>query len=261
MVQWTLLTAVTAFVSWWSRTALDARPGGREPGSPAACDPAAARAQQRLADTLPWRWAETWLARRAVRPFRVRPPLHALRVLNLDHGPGGVACALALTTPQDSTIVAAEPLAGMAELARHRAARRGVGRRLCFMRAWSWGLPFRDGAFDVVVSVGALHGWPNPRTIPALAEVRRVLAPQGRFLVADLRRDVPWPLWLVMRAAQALSPRDLRALDEPSASVRAAYAPHEAEWLAGHARLPDLKVTAYPGWLMIERVGDEARQA
>jgi ubiquinone/menaquinone biosynthesis C-methylase UbiE len=255
-VRWAALTAATAVAASWLRGVVDEQPVWRRPAPPAACDPAAARAEQRLADTPAWRWIETWLARRAVRPFRVRPSFRPLRVLNLDHGPGGIAGALARETPQDATIVATDPLAGMADLASHRAgppvARRGTRGSLHFVRAWTYRLPFVDGAFDLVVGAGALHQWPDPEA--ALSEVGRVLAGGGRYLVADLRRDLPLWLWILARLAQAaLAPPALRALGEPGASIAAAYAPHEAEWLAARARLPDLGVARGPAWLMIER--------
>ncbi|MGH2355010.1 MAG: class I SAM-dependent methyltransferase [Chloroflexota bacterium] len=249
---WTALTATTAFTSRWLRESVQSRPVWREPGPPAACDPAAARDQQRLADTPVWRWVEARLVERAVRPFRVRPSFRPLRILNLDHGPGGIACALTRQTPQDSTVVATDPLAGMADLARYRAQRRGVRPGLVFARAWSYGLPFRDGAFDLVVSAGGLHQWPNAEAV--LAEVRRLLTTDGRYMIFDLRRNVSLSFWVAIRAIQGLLvPRDLRALDEPSASIRAGYAPHEAEWLAARAKLPDLQVTSGPAWIMIER--------
>ncbi len=267
---WTALTAIIAFIARWGRDAVEARSQGRVPAFPAARDPAAARAQQRLADTVLWRWVETRLVRRAVTPFRVRPTLRPLRVLNLDHGPGGLACSLAQQTPQDALVVALDSLAGMAELAQERARRRGLRRKLTggpsggrdpapelgpalqFARATSAGLPFREAAFDLVVTSGAMHQWPNAESV--LAEIRRVLAPEGRYLIADFRRDVSLPLWLAVRLGQGLAvPPDLRALDEPSASIRAAYAPQEAEWLAARARLPDLHVSAGPAWIMIER--------
>ncbi|HEX2036989.1 MAG TPA: class I SAM-dependent methyltransferase [Chloroflexota bacterium] len=256
---WTVITAGTAFSSRWLRQAVDAWPRWRQPGAPASCDPGGARDQQRLADTPLWRLVEARVVERAMRPWRQRPTLRALRILNLDHGPGGIACALSLRAPQDATIVATDPLAGMAELARRRAARRGARPNLHFARAWSWPLPFQDGSFDLVISAGSLHQWPNPEV--ALAEVRRVLAPHGRFLIVDLRRNVPLWLWLAIRLLQGLvAPRHLRALDEPSASLRAAFAPHEAEWLAARARLPHLNVTVGPVWLMIEG-GDVAPQS
>ncbi len=43
-------------------------------------------------------------------------------------------------------------------------------------------LPFRDGSFDAVVSTEAFHWFPDQAA--ALAEMRRVLAPGGRVLLA-----------------------------------------------------------------------------
>ena len=43
-------------------------------------------------------------------------------------------------------------------------------------------IPFRDGAFDLVVGHAFLHHLPDPRA--ALAEIRRVLRPGGALLVA-----------------------------------------------------------------------------
>jgi SAM-dependent methyltransferase len=252
VVFWTFVTAATAFASRWAGLTLDAYPVMREGGPAAACDPAAARDEQRLAESPVWQWVERWLAGRALRPFHVRPGFRPLRVLNVDFGPGGVAIALRRQAPLDATVIATDPVPGMADLARHRARRRSPRRQPQLLQAWSYRLPFANASFDLVVAAGALHGWPNPEA--GLAEVRRVLRPDGRYLLADLRRDVsPW-LWLVLRAAQALLvPRDLRALGEPASSVRAAYAPHEAEWLAARAKLPDIRVFPRAAWIMIER--------
>lgn len=223
----------------------------RRPGPPAAGAPLAAQAQQRLADTPAWRWIESRLARRALRPFQVCPSLQPLRVLSLDHGPGGLACALAQQSPQDATIVATDPVVGMAELLRHRAARRGGRAALQLGRAWAGQLPFCDGAFDLVISAGALHQWPDPEA--ALAEVRRVISPSGRYLIADVRRDLALPLWILLALVQAwVVPRALREKGEPGTSIHAAYAPQEAEWLAARARLPSLLIRLGPLWLMIE---------
>ena len=45
-------------------------------------------------------------------------------------------------------------------------------------------LPFADGAFSIVTSRLAFHHFPDP--VAVLAEMRRVCAPGGRVLVADL---------------------------------------------------------------------------
>jgi ubiquinone/menaquinone biosynthesis C-methylase UbiE len=149
-------------------------------------------------------------------------------------------------------VVAVDSLPGMADLARLRAARRGHRAALPFTRNWSYALPFGDGAFDLVVAAGAMHHWPNPELV--LREVRRVLAPEGRYLVLDFRRDLPLWLWLAARLVQSvLAPRDLRAMQEPSASIGSSFTPHEAEWLAARAKLPDLRINRRPAWIAIER--------
>jgi ubiquinone/menaquinone biosynthesis C-methylase UbiE len=220
--------------------------------------PAAARDEQRLADTRLWRMAEARVARRALAPFRVRPSLRRLRVLNLDHGPGGVAAALARQAPQDSLVLAVDPLEGMADLARNRAARWGHRAPLDFARAWSFSLPFADGSFDLVVSAVALHQWPNPEAV--LGEIARVLTPQGRYFILDLRRDMPVALWLLAQLVQTfLTPKDLRNMGEPGASIGAAYAPHEAEWFAARAKLPDLRIARGPAWITIERTNQHTQ--
>ena len=152
------------------------------------------------------------------------------------------------------------------------------------MRARPERLPFREGAFDLVVSAGGLHQWRDP--VGALREVGRTLVPEapfpplpgslagaparlvastrepsgcgapggGRYLIADVRRDVTLAVWLLLRLGQSLfAPRALQALDEPSASYRAGYAPPEAEWLAARGKLPDLNVVRGAAWIMIER--------
>ena len=124
---------------------------------------------------------------------------------------------------------------------------------MVFVRARPERLPFGDGAFDLVVSAGGLHQWRDPEG--ALREVRRTSSPAGRA-VPDrrLRRDVTLAVWLLLDWGNRLfAPRALQALDEPSASYRAGYAPPEAEWLAARAKLPDLNVVRGAAWIMIER--------
>jgi ubiquinone/menaquinone biosynthesis C-methylase UbiE len=50
-------------------------------------------------------------------------------------------------------------------------------------------LPFPDGTFDFLVCRAAFKNFSNP--VKALAEMRRVLKPEGRGLIIDMRRDIP----------------------------------------------------------------------
>jgi ubiquinone/menaquinone biosynthesis C-methylase UbiE len=62
-------------------------------------------------------------------------------------------------------------------------------------------LPFGDASFDCVVSSAALY---NTRLQVSLPELRRVVKPGGRILIADLVQRHPWldrrPAWAALRA-------------------------------------------------------------
>lgn len=56
-----------------------------------------------------------------------------------------------------------------------------------FQHASVLALPFSEQTFDVVVSANAFHYFDQP--LAALAEVKRVLKPQGQLIVLDWSRD------------------------------------------------------------------------
>jgi ubiquinone/menaquinone biosynthesis C-methylase UbiE len=57
-----------------------------------------------------------------------------------------------------------------------------LGDRLELVQAKVEALPFPDGHFDAVVTTNTVYFWPQLE--PPFAEVRRVMAPAGRFVVA-----------------------------------------------------------------------------
>ena len=55
-------------------------------------------------------------------------------------------------------------------------------------------LPFKSGSFDLVLGTFSFHHHPNPTTV--FKEIRRVLSPEGRLIMAD--PIAPTPIRLVM---------------------------------------------------------------
>ena len=56
-----------------------------------------------------------------------------------------------------------------------------------FYQASVLALPFSDRTFDVVVCANAFHYFDNPQI--ALAEMRRVLQPNGKIIIIDWNKD------------------------------------------------------------------------
>ena len=107
-------------------------------------------------------------------------------ILEIGCGTGGFAERLAVEHP-DATLVATDQSERFVELT----SARGVEAQV----ADATDLPFADASYDLVVALWMLYHVPDLDR--ALAEVRRVLRPGGRFLavtngdehLADLRRD------------------------------------------------------------------------
>ncbi len=56
-----------------------------------------------------------------------------------------------------------------------------------FQQASAAQLPFPDASFDWIVSSSVFHYFPNPKDV--LAEIRRVLKPQGQVVILDWCKD------------------------------------------------------------------------
>lgn len=150
--------------------------GHRVPGGVLIGDAAAYDAHSRLAFGSLFRAIAADIA--AVAPA-------GARVLEVGCGPGYLALRLARRHGLAVTGLDLDP--AMIDRARMNADRApgGGDRRPAFQVGDVAALPFPDGSFDLVVSTLSMHHWADPAA--GLAEIGRVLRPDGRALVWDFR--------------------------------------------------------------------------
>jgi SAM-dependent methyltransferase len=105
------------------------------------------------------------------------------RVLEVGCGPGHLSLLLAGRHGLDVTGLDLDP--AMVTRARANAERSAGPRRPAFVVGDVASLAFPDGTFDLVVSTLSMHHWTQRSA--GLTEIARVLRPDGRALVWDLR--------------------------------------------------------------------------
>ena len=101
------------------------------------------------------------------------------RVVDIGCGPG---LFLRAAAERGATAVGVDPSAQMRRLARRRVPAR-LRPAVTVVEGTAEHLPLDDGAATVAWAVASFHHWADPDA--GLAEVRRVLAPGGRLLVAE----------------------------------------------------------------------------
>lgn len=116
-----------------------------------------------------------------------RNAFHAHRILDLGTGPGYLLDPLCRRYPNTS-IVGIDRSRAMLDLARTTKRPADSEARIQFVQASFYALPFREHAFDLVTATGILHHADDLYLL--FREVRRVLAPGGRFVACAFRRDV-----------------------------------------------------------------------
>ena len=99
----------------------------------------------------------------------------------LDYATGAGMAGFTIA-PDVATVEAADELPEMLEEGRRLAAELGLV-NVAFTLVDLYALPYRDGAFDLIVCRNAFHLLPEP--VAALTELQRVLAPQGRVVILD----------------------------------------------------------------------------
>lgn len=107
------------------------------------------------------------------------------RVLEVAPGPGFLAIELAKRKYQVSGVDISKTFV---EIERENA--RAAGVEADFRQGDAANLPFEDATFDFVICTAAFKNFTRPAQ--ALGEFYRVLRPNGKALVVDLRHDASW---------------------------------------------------------------------
>ena len=131
----------------------------------------------------------------------------------LDVGAGtGSLLLLAKRRYPSSRVIGIEPDARMVQRARDKIERADLEVEL--IPAGAEALPLPAASVDLVVSSLVFHHLPLAAKVEAVTEIRRVLKPGGRFLLADFGPpDTPWPriffaLVRILRVPEASTLRD-----------------------------------------------------
>jgi len=109
----------------------------------------------------------------------------ARRILDVGTGYGMSARLLARRFGRFSQIWSVDPSSQVLRQVRDDLRGRDYARQIKFRKAAAEALPFRTGAFDLVVSLLALHHFSKPEI--GIREMGRVLVAGGRLMVADWR--------------------------------------------------------------------------
>lgn len=119
----------------------------------------------------------------AKRVFEIVPA--GGRVLEVAPGPGFLSIEIAKLGKYQ--VAGVEISKTFVEIERANAQAAGV--KINFRQGDAANIPFDDASFDFVICTAAFKNFTRP--VQALAEMYRVLRPQGRALIVDLRKDAP----------------------------------------------------------------------
>lgn len=107
-------------------------------------------------------------------------------ILDVGCGTGGVTIPAKIRVGENGSAAGIDPSPEMIAVARRKAKRGGI--EIDFRVGVIEALPFPNETFDVVTSSLMMHHLPQHLQVKGLAEIRRVLKPGGRILIADMMR-------------------------------------------------------------------------
>ena len=163
------------------------------------------------------------------------------KVLDLCCGTGDLAINLARLADRDAEVNGIDYSQPMLEIATEKAKAAGLGDKVALVHGDVASLSFPDGYFDSIGISFAFRNltYKNPLTDQYLAEILRVLAPEGRFVIVESSQPKSrlirtlfhlYLRWFVFRMGHWLS-GNRGAYQYLSESARRFYGPDEVESL------------------------------
>jgi ubiquinone/menaquinone biosynthesis C-methylase UbiE len=110
------------------------------------------------------------------------------KLLDIGTGPGRLLIPLHRQSPA-LQLTGADISEAMVMEAKRNIAVAGLSDTVNICQAGAGKLPFKDNAFDIVISTASLHHWKEPQE--CLAEIHRILKPGGMVLLYDLVKQMP----------------------------------------------------------------------
>jgi ubiquinone/menaquinone biosynthesis C-methylase UbiE len=122
--------------------------------------------------------------------------------LEIGHGPGYLGLEW-LKNTKNTRLTGLDISPNMTALAKQNAREYGLEQHTEYLGGNGECLPFPDNSFDMVFANGSLHEWANPEG--TFNEIWRVLKPNGKYFITDMRRDMSFLsrlfLWLAVKPA------------------------------------------------------------
>lgn len=138
---------------------------------------------------------------RAIRSaFRNRIP--DIKILDVATGTGDLALAVAQLHPRK--ITGMDISVNMMDYARKKTARKNLSDLISFQEAAAEQIPFPDNEFDVVMVAFGVRNFDNLKQ--GLAEMLRVLKPEGKLLILEFSHPSSWMINQLYRMYSLLIP-------------------------------------------------------
>ncbi len=124
------------------------------------------------------------------RVIKMLKPFKPQRILDVATGTADLAIALQKLNPQ--SVIGIDISAGMLAIGQQKIEQKKLNNNITLQKADSENLPFEDNYFDAVTVAFGVRNFENLEK--GLSEIRRVLKPDGQFIILEFSKVKVFPL-------------------------------------------------------------------